>query len=76
MAKDQMCDGDCPICDPESYVVTVDASFIKLVRDMYNTLNRIKKNYYTTEYHNDMISQAEKGIKKKDRTTGWGLRGE
>ena len=58
------CNGDCPLCDPESYTTTVDASFLKNVKDMYDTLGRIKKNYYTTKYWGQEIDLKLKSLSK------------
>ena len=63
--KEKECDGDCPLCDPESYVVEVDAFFMRKVLGMYESLNRIKKDYYTTPWLGEEIDKKMKQIHKK-----------
>ena len=58
------CDGDCPFCDPESYTTTVDAGFLRNVKDMYDTLERIKEDYYTTKYWGQEIDMKLKSLSK------------
>ena len=52
---------NCSICCPEKFTTEVDMRFLNMVKDHYDTLNRIKPDYYTTKYHGKEI---EKVIKK------------
>ena len=57
MKKDDDNHDNCALCLPEEFKVEVDMYFLRMVKNHYDSLNRIKPNYYTTKFHGEQIEK-------------------
>ena len=48
---------NCSMCNPEKFTVEVDMRFLKMVKDHYDILNRVRPNWYTTKQHGKEIDK-------------------
>lgn len=67
VVAEDMCDGSCTLCSPEDYYTIVDLAFLKMCKNMYDTLYKLSPDHTAPKWIEDIEQHIEETTDLKSR---------